>query len=411
MAVRRSVCNRLRRLDAPEPIVKTNLQRETLFQEPRCGYDAPNDNGNDRAVPNDERRSPGAALMTRDPVVPGGTRVTLGRIASLTGVSISTVSRSLAGDERISLATREAVQRVAKQLGYVPDAAARSMRSRSTRTLGLMVGDFIDPLHALITAAFERSARARGYTVVIATGFGDLELEREALRVFVEHRNDGVALLSSVIDPDEIRSVLRPDRLVLVQPEHLRLADAATGMERGVINVDDVAGANMAVDHLVGLGCRSIGYVGVGMIATNVRRRTAVEQAVQAAGLGPARIFKAGPEGWQAPGTIAAQVARDRPEGLICYEDKLALALMDALRGFGIEVPRDLALVGFDGIPFAALARPRLTTVTTPMAEMGRLAAEMLFDAIDDGEVGPSVVLPVELSINESTKRAVVVPG
>ena len=349
--------------------------------------------------------------MAREQGTPGGARVTLERIASLTGVSISTVSRSLAGDERISVATREAVQRVAQQLGYVPDAAARSMRSGSTRTLGLMVGDFIDPLHALITAGFERAARGRGYTVVIATGFGDLELEREALRVFVEHRNDGVALLSSVIDPDEIRSVLRSDRLVLVQPEHLRFADAEAGMERGVINVDDVAGANLAVGHLIELGCRAIGYVGVGMIATNVRRRTAVEQAVLAAGLAPARIFKAGPEGWRAPGRIAAQVARDRPDGLICYEDKLALALMDSLRGVGIEVPRDLALTGFDGIPFAALARPRLTTITTPMAEMGRLAAQMLFDAIDDGEVGPSVVLPVELTIGESTLRPVATPS
>jgi LacI family transcriptional regulator len=181
-------------------------------------------------------------------------------------------------------------------------------------------------------------------------------------------------------------------------------------MERGVITVDDVGGARLAVDHLVGLGCRSIGYVGVGMIATNIRRRTAVEQAVLAAGLGPARIFKAGPEGWRAPGTIAAQVARDRPEGLICYEDKLALALMDALRGFDIEVPRDVALTGFDGIPFAALARPRLTTITTPMAEMGRLAVEMLLESIDDGQVGPSVVLPVELTVGESTLRRVPAP-
>jgi LacI family transcriptional regulator len=345
--------------------------------------------------------------MAREAGSSGGTRVTLGRIASLTGVSISTVSRSLAGDERISAATREAVQRVAAQLSYVPDAAARSMRSRSTRTLGLMVGDFIDPFHAIMTAGFERAARARGYTVVIATGFGDLELERAALRVFVEHRNDGVALLSTVIDPDEIRSVLRPDRLVLVQPEHLHLADAGSGMERGAITVDDVGGANLAVEHLVSLGCRSIGYVGVGMIATNIRRRTAVEQAVAAAGLPPARIFKAGPEGWRAPGIVAAQVARDRPDGLICYEDKLALALMDALRGFDIEVPRDVALISFDGIPFAALARPRLTTITTPMEEMGRLAVDMLLDSIDAGEVGPSVVLPVELTIAESTQRRV----
>ena len=350
-------------------------------------------------------------LMARTTGQPDRSRVTLDRIASLTGVSISTVSRSLAGDERISVATRDAVRRVAEQLGYVPDAAARSMRSRSTRTLGLMVGDFIDPVHAIMTAGFERAARARGYTVVIATGFGDLELERAALRVFVEHRNDGVALLSTMIDPDEIRSVLLTERLVLVQPEHLRLSDSSVGMERGVVGVDDIGGARLAVEHLVSLGCRSIGYAGVGMTATNIRRRTAVEEAVLAADLPPARIFKATPAGWRDPGALATQVVRDRPDALICYEDKLALALMDSLRGESIEVPRDLALIGFDGIPFAALSRPRLTTIMTPMFEMGRLAADMLVDAIEDGEVGPSVVLPVELSIGETTPRRVLDPA
>lgn len=349
--------------------------------------------------------------MVHRPDDDAGARVTLGRIASVMGVSISTVSRSLAGDERISVATREAVRHVAEQLGYVPDAAARSMRSRSTRTLGLMIGDFIDPVHALMTAGFERSARAHGYAVVIATGFGELELERDALRVFVEHRNDGVALLSTMIDQDEIRSVLRHDRFVLVGPDHLRHAGASAGSDRGVIRIDEMGGVRQAVEHLASVGCRSIGYVSVGMTASNVRRRSSVEQATLAAGLPPARLFKAAPEGWRNVGALATQVARERPDGLICYEDKLALALMDALRGLGVEVPRDLLLVGFDGIPFAAVARPRLTTVRTPMEEIGGLAATMLVEAIQQGEIGPSVMLPVELWIAESTQRRVREPG
>jgi DNA-binding LacI/PurR family transcriptional regulator len=331
-------------------------------------------------------------------------RVTLGRIAELAGVSISTVSRALADDPQISARTREAVRRVADQLGYVPNAAARSLRSLSTRTLGLMLGDLSDPVHGLVAAGFETEARRHGYTVVIATGFGDLAMERDALRVFVEHRNDGVALISTVIDPSEIRAVLRPDRLVLVAPEHVRLAEGRDLPERGVVRVDEGAGFEMAVGHLVEQGCRSIGYVGVGLTASNVTRRAAVERAVRLAGLPPLRRFAAGPDAWRAPRDVAARIARDLPEGLICYEDKLALSIMDALRALGVEVPNDLSLVGFDGIPFAALSRPRLTTITQPVVEMGRLAAEMLIEAIRTGELRPSVLLPVELTIGESTR-------
>jgi DNA-binding LacI/PurR family transcriptional regulator len=108
-------------------------------------------------------------------------------------------------------------------------------------------------------------------------------------------------------------------------------------------------------------------------------------------------------ESASSPDGVAARLARDRPDALICYDDKLALHTIDALRALGVRVPEDLAVVGFDDIPFAAIAHPRLTTVSQSATEMGRVAAGMLCRAIEAGALPPSVTLPVRLVVREST--------
>ena len=105
------------------------------------------------------------------------------------------------------------------------------------------------------------------------------------------------------------------------------------------------------------------------------------------------------------PDVVSAALGPRPPEAVVCYDDKLALALLDGLRRRGLSVPRDVAVTGFDDIPFARLANPRLTTVATPVVEMGRLAARSLVGAIDSGELPPPVVMPVELVIRESSTK------
>jgi DNA-binding LacI/PurR family transcriptional regulator len=109
-------------------------------------------------------------------------------------------------------------------------------------------------------------------------------------------------------------------------------------------------------------------------------------------------------DGWRSPGDLAVEIAADLPEALVCYDDQLALGLMDALRGLGIRVPDDVGIVGFDGIPYAAISNPRLTTVAVPSAEMGRAAASSLIQAIHDGVLPEGVLLPVEIVVRESTR-------
>ncbi len=331
-------------------------------------------------------------------------RILLKDVALKANVSGSTASRALADDPRISPATRLTVKAAAAELHYVPDAAARSLRVRRTRTLGLLLPDIRDPVHGQVASAFEQEAREQGYTVMVVAGERDLVRERLALRIFMEHGTDGVASVASVLSPKELRERVDPDRLVLVWPDHRSLPRRAGPRFPGVIQTDDASGVRAAVDHLLDLGCRRIAYAEGGVRASNTNRANTVAATLHDRGIRePMRRFAAPVDAWRAPGELAAKIAADLPEALICYDDQLALGLMDALRDLGIRIPDDMGIVGFDGIPFAGISNPRLTTVAVPSAEMGRVAASSLIRAVHEGALPDGVMLPVEIVVREST--------
>jgi len=332
-------------------------------------------------------------------------RILLKDVAQRANVSGSTASRALANDPRISPATSEAVKAAALELHYVPNAAARSLRVQRTRTLGLLLPDLRDPVHGQVASAFEREARHAGYGVMVVAGERDLVRERLALRIFSEHGTDGVAVVSSVMSPRELRERVDPDRLMLVWPDHHTMPRRVGPSIPGVIQTDDASGVAAAVDHLVDNGSRRFGYVESGVRASNTIRAETVAATLRARGIDePVRAFNGPIDPVRPLGDLAAEIAADLPDALVCYDDQMALALMDALRDVGVRIPDDLGVVGFDGIPFAGIANPRLTTVAVPSSEMGRVAAAALVQAIHEGALPDGVVLPVELVVRESTR-------
>ena len=332
-------------------------------------------------------------------------RILLKDVARLANVSGSTASRALADDPRISAATRATVKAAAATLHYVPNAAARSLRVRRTRTLGLLLPDIRDPVHGQVASAFEQEARSAGYVVMVVAGERDLVRERLALRIFSEHGTDGVAIVSSVLSPKELRERVDPDRLVLVWPDHRSLPRRGDDLVHGVIQTDDASGVRAAVEHLIDTGCQRIGYVESGTRASNSNRAETAAATVRSRGIRePLRTYAGRVDAWRDPSDLAAEIAADLPDALVCYDDQLALGLMDALRRRGVRVPEDVGIVGFDGIPFAAISNPRLTTVAVPSAEMGRVAAASLVQAIHDGALPDGVMLSVDLVIRESTR-------
>lgn len=332
--------------------------------------------------------------------------VTLRDVAKVAGVSPATVSRALAKDERISSETRDLVVRASDQLGYVPNSAARSLILRATSTLGVLIPDVTDPMHGQFVTGFEKEAVYREYTVILANGFHDAARERQALRVFASHRVDGIALMGSVLDQVEVRALFRRAPAVFVNGENLSLAGYQSELPVGCIRANDIGGIEAMMGHLFQEGCRTFAYVNGPQGASNVTRRDTVLRCLREAGIRGSLVQHAGDlDGLRSVTKLASKIAADRPDVVICYDDKLALSTIDALRGLGIHVPNDIAVVGFDDIPFASMASPRLTTVAQPAAQMGQLAVEMLMSAIHGEGLPASSVVPVQLIARESSRR------
>ncbi len=330
-------------------------------------------------------------------------RVVLADVARSAGTSEATASRALKDDPRIGEATRASVRAAALKLGYVPNAAARSLRAKRTHILGLLLDDLADPVHGKVAAGFEEAAAGKGYAVFIMTGLHDPDREQRALTAFVEHRADGIAVASCVSEPAAVHALAPADRVVFVQPDYPSLATGNEPPARGVVRTDDAGGVVATIRHVVERGYERIAYVGPGIGASGTLRRATAESTLKELSRAPMRFIDVGADGWRDASTPAEILAADLPEVVICYDDKLALTLLDALRSIGIRVPEDMALVGFDGIPAARQSAPRLTTVDVPSVDVGRHAVEMLVASIRDGAMPVSETLPVRLIVGDST--------
>ena len=325
-------------------------------------------------------------------------------VARLAGVSPTTVSRALRDDPRISEVTRTEVQYAARRLGYIPDARASSLRGRATSALGLLLPDVADPMHGQFAMGLQQAAAAQGYTVLLANGCSDPLQERRALHVFAAQRVDGIISVSNILSPQEANSVVSPCPVVLVDGENVSLAGYKNELPTGSIRVDDISGIMAVVEHLRRCGYRRVAYVNGPDLASNITRRDTALRCLAEAGMTSALYpYPGGEESLGSRDAVVSSLVADRTQALICYDDVEALGLMDALRERGLRVPEDIGLVGFDDIPFAGIANPRLTTVAQPSEEAGRAAFEMLIAALRKGVLPPSITLPVRLVVREST--------
>ncbi|HXF71117.1 MAG TPA: LacI family DNA-binding transcriptional regulator [Actinomycetota bacterium] len=336
-----------------------------------------------------------------------GRGVTLADVARFAAVSPATASRALRGDPRISERTRDLVQRTAAELGYVPDLRARALRRGSTEVIGLLVPTVTDPMHAQIMTGIHQEVADTEFNVLFATSLGRPELEAQALQVFARHRTAGIILVSNVLRPAEAMDLAGTDRVVFVLPDHISLAGYQQDPEVGVIRADDPSGVIAEVHHLIDQGAERLAFVSGQLLASHVTRRTAAEGAVAESHLRhPLTIYPSLGAGFDVPPRILGRIARDRPDGLICYDDFTALRLIHALKERGLRVPEDIAVCGFDDVPFARMAAPPLTTVRQPTEEMGREAVRMLLTCLETGSMPPSRVHPVRFIPRASTRRS-----
>jgi LacI family transcriptional regulator len=308
-------------------------------------------------------------------------RVTMSDVADEAGVSKMTVSRVVNQKGEISSATRERVQQVIERLGYRPSAIARGLATRRTGTLGLVVPDIANPFFTEIARAVEDEAYAAGYHVFLCSTYEDPRREREVLDSLEEQLVDGLVLCSSRLPLDELQAVIDGFPAVVL------VNRAVDGEEVGIVRVDSELGGRMATEFLLQAGHRAVGFLSGPVTSSEGRlRMRGYHQAMAAAGLRPQTGWEqACSSNVEAGLETACEVLPRHPEltALICFNDLVAVGALQACASLGRRVPDDLAIIGFDDIPMAALVTPALTTCRSAQLEIGIQAMNLLRKCID----------------------------
>ncbi|MDR6143853.1 DNA-binding LacI/PurR family transcriptional regulator [Microbacterium foliorum] len=328
-------------------------------------------------------------------------RATIEEVASAAGVSRSTVSRVVNGSTAVSPEALESVKRAIEELSYVPNRAARSLASRQTHAIALIVPEdttrfFGDPFFASIVAGITGALRGSDYLLNLLIASDD---PGDKMTSFV--RNGGVdgALIVSHHTSDAF--IDRVADVVPVvwggRPVRIREGDY-------VVDVDNVAGARTATQHLIETGRTRIATISGPMtMVSSVDRVQGFRGALADAGLSP--FAEEAGDYSEASGADAARriLAEGRPDAIFVASDLMARGALTALRSAGIRVPEDVALVGFDDSSVALSTEPQLTTMRQPMYAQGEAMAGVLLSRLAGRDPAHTTILPTELVVRASS--------
>jgi DNA-binding LacI/PurR family transcriptional regulator len=302
---------------------------------------------------------------------------TIKDIAERAGVSHSTVSRALRNSPLISEETTERIHRAALEMGYLPSAAARSLKTHRTHALGVVLSSIDDPFFSEILRGIEDVAQANEYSLFIAASQRNLLREQTIVKAMREHSVDGLIICSTSFSASQGHSLIEFGIPIVV------VNNEAAEDYRYSIYHDDVDGTRQITRHLIELGHRKIAYLGNSLSGrTTFDRLTGFQQEMDAAGLPiPPEYFLQVPGGGPDQGLAGLDLMLDlpdRPTALICFNDMMAIGVLKGLQQLGIQVPAEFSVTGFDNIIFSAYTNPPLTTFDQPKRSIGTRAAEQL---------------------------------
>ena len=314
-------------------------------------------------------------------------------IARELGVSLATVSRALADSPDISAETKERVWSAAETLNYVPNLMARSLRSRRTKVIGVVVQEVASEFGAQAIRGVHDELGRCGYQMLLSSGSTSPEQERIGLAMLLERSVDGLLVVdaqhhAAAGPPDELETARVP--VVFV---NRRLPSATTA---SFVGPDDVFGGYLATEHLIGHGHRRIGYIaGPAHYQASWDRLDGYKRALADYGLPfDEGLVRRGD--WLLDSGFAATTSlldlSNPPSAIFVGNDVMAAGAIDAARARGLSLPDDLALVGFDAREMSRYLRPALTSVTRPTYDLGRTAASLLVERVMKLRSAPATV-------------------
>lgn len=312
--------------------------------------------------------------------------VRLRDVASAAGVSDATVSLALAGNPRISAATRDRVIAVANRLGYRPNSAARALRTEATRNLGLIVSDVANPFFGELAGAIERKAAREGYSVMLCNSDEDANRQDNyLLNMLAGSQVDGVLLVPTSSTTPGLRAVAGSGAKVVLldRPITITGSSATAAKLRALPSVSSDSGHALAeaAHLLVTLGHRRIGIVAPPLDTPLGRaRRKQIRDALVAAGIRSRDIVVEEGDFRQDSGyrATAAMLEKGRPTAIIAADGPMGVGALKALRANGLRVPHEMSLICFDDAPWFDLFDPPLTTIAQPIDELAQAAVDMI---------------------------------
>ena len=330
-------------------------------------------------------------------------QVTIRSVAIAAGVSMSTVSNVLSGrHEQMAVETRERVLAVITSLNYQPNHAARSLVTKRTATIGLIMSEVTNSLYPPVTVGAEEACRQAGYGLLLANA-EDTESERRSVDLMRAKRVDALVVFSV--------SLLEADNRQLYAAQKAGMPVVAInrclphGAPLSAVWFDHKSGGQLATQHLVDLGHRRIAHIaGPANRITGIDRRQGYEAALAAARipLEPA-LVATGDYSFTSGERLMLQLWRERPTAVFVAGDAMALGALRALSRLGVRVPDNLSLVAFGNPDFVRFATPAITTVDLPVAMAGQVAVELALQRMQRPEEKEVRMLETSLLVRETT--------
>jgi LacI family transcriptional regulator len=314
---------------------------------------------------------------------------TINDVARSAGVSKATVSKFLNGAHYVSAETKARIAAAIDQLGYAPNRVAQGLSLRRSHTIGLIVANIGNPFYAELVRGAEDIAAARGYTVLLASTDGEPKRESGIVKAMRQRQVDGIVFASVRLADREVTALSKDGVRVVLASRNL--PDAKVDM----VLTDSVKGARLATDHLIAHGHKRIAYIGGPLsIAQFQDRLQGWREALQGAGLQDVPELCVSTEkldmetGYQAGKHLLS--LSNPPTAIFAATDNLAFGILKACDQLGVSVPHQLALVGFDNVPFGEVALSPLTSVDGSGLVMGQHSMRLMIDRIESGVVAPS---------------------
>lgn len=327
-------------------------------------------------------------------------------IAESLGVSLMTVSKALRGHSDISEATRKRVLDRAAELHYRPNWVARSLVLQRTNMIGLIIPDLMHSFFAEVARGVGRVLESHGYQIVIFNSDENPQTEANQVQLLLERNVDGVILASTQSNgmPD-LQSLFQRFRAPYVLIDRIPPGAAAH-----FVGVDDAVIGELATMHLVEQGCRRIAHLQGPSAGTGLGRLRGYRRALKNAGIEPRPDYVLPARhddvsGYQAMMRLLA--LRPRPDGVFCYNDPVAAGAMKAILDSGLDIPRDVAIIGAGNVHYSDLLRVPLSTIDQSCATLGESAARLLLECMQSPEpIKPKrVMIEPRLVVRASSQR------